>query len=116
MDMNDRSLRNIIIGVGGAANGIMREEGFNITPASEVMTILHLSKDFEDLKNRLGNIFVGFTYDKKLVFARDLKAEGAMAILLSDAIKPNLVQSLEHNPAILHGSLLLILAKEQIVF
>nr|WP_297308035.1 formate--tetrahydrofolate ligase [uncultured Flavobacterium sp.] len=103
MDMNDRSLRNIIIGVGGAANGVMREEGFNITPASEVMAILCLSKDFEDLKDRLGNIFVGFTYDKKPIFARDLKAEGAMAILLRDAIKPNLVQSLENNPAILHG-------------
>ncbi|WP_177763615.1 formate--tetrahydrofolate ligase [Flavobacterium sp. I3-2] len=103
MDMNDRSLRNIIVGVGGSANGVMREEGFNITPASEVMAILCLSKDFEDLKNRLGNIFVGFTYDKKPIFARDLKAEGAMAILLRDAIKPNLVQTLENNPAIIHG-------------
>lgn len=103
MDMNDRSLRNIIVGVGGSANGVMREEGFNITPASEVMAILCLSKDFEDLKVRLGNIFVGFTYNKKPIFARDLKAEGAMAILLRDAIKPNLVQSLENNPAIIHG-------------
>lgn len=103
MDMNDRSLRSIIVGVGGSANGVMREEGFNITPASEVMAILCLSKDFEDLKIRLGNIFVGFTYDKKPVFARDLKAEGAMAILLRDAIKPNLVQTLENNPAIIHG-------------
>lgn len=103
MDMNDRSLRSIIVGVGGIANGVMREEGFNITPASEVMAILCLSKDFEDLKNRLGNIFVGFTYDKKPIFARDLKAEGAMAILLRDAIKPNLVQTLENNPAIIHG-------------
>jgi len=103
MDMNDRSLRSIIVGVGGSANGVMREEGFNITPASEVMAILCLSKDFEDLKNRLGNIFVGFTYDKKPIFARDLKAEGAMAILLRDAIKPNLVQTLENNPAIIHG-------------
>lgn len=103
MDMNDRSLRSIIIGVGGSPNGVMREEGFNITPASEVMAILCLSKDFEDLKIRLGNIFVGFTHDKKPIFARDLKAEGAMAILLRDAIKPNLVQTLENNPAIIHG-------------
>ena len=103
MDMNDRSLRHIIVGLGGSTNGITREEGFNITPASEVMAILCLSSDFEDLKNRLGNIFVGFTFDKKPVFARDLKAENAMAILLKDAIKPNLVQTLEGNPAILHG-------------
>ena len=103
MDMNDRSLRSIIVGVGGKANGVMREEGFNITPASEVMAILCLSKDFEDLKTRLGNIFVGYTFDKKPIFARDLKAEGAMAILLKDAIMPNLVQTLENNPAIIHG-------------
>lgn len=103
MDMNDRSLRHIIIGLGGSGNGIVREEGFNITPASEVMAILCMSKDFEDMKQRLGNIFVGYTFDKKPIFARDLKAEGAMAILLKDAIKPNLVQTLENNPAILHG-------------
>ncbi len=103
MDMNDRSLRNIIIGIGGPANGIPREDGFNITPASEVMAILCMSRDFEDLKNRLGNIFIGYTFEKKPVFARDLKPEGAMAILLRDAIKPNLVQTLEGNPAILHG-------------
>jgi len=103
MDMNDRALRQIIVGVGGSVNGVMREDGFNITPASEVMAILCLSKDFEDLKIRLGNIFVGYTYDKKPIFARDLKAEGAMAILLKDAILPNLVQTLENNPAILHG-------------
>ncbi len=103
MDMNDRSLRHIVVGLGGSNNGITREEGFNITPASEVMAILCLSKNFEDLKTRLGNIFVGYTFDKKPVFARDLKAEGAMAILLKDAIKPNLVQTLEGNPAILHG-------------
>lgn len=102
MDMNDRALRNIVIGLGDK-NGVVREEGFNITPASEVMAILCLSKDFEDLKERLGNIFVGYTYDKKPVFARDLKAENAMAILLRDAIQPNLVQTLEGNPAILHG-------------
>ncbi|MDI9342387.1 MAG: formate--tetrahydrofolate ligase [Sediminibacterium sp.] len=103
MDMNDRSLRQIVIGLGGTQNGIPREDGFNITPASEVMAILCLSKDLEDLKKRLGSIFIGLTYDKKPVFARDLKAENAMAILLKDAIRPNLVQTLEGNPAILHG-------------
>ena len=103
MDMNDRSLRQIIIGIGGTANGIPREDGFNITPASEVMAILCMSKNIDDLKQRLGNIFIGFTFDKKPIFARDLKAEGAMALLLKDAIKPNLVQTLEGNPAILHG-------------
>ena len=103
MDMNDRALRHIIIGIGGTANGIPREDGFNITPASEVMAILCMSKDIDDLKIRLGNIFIGFTFDKKPIFARDLKAEGAMALLLKDAIKPNLVQTLEGNPAILHG-------------
>lgn len=103
MDMNDRALRHIIIGIGGTANGIPREDGFNITPASEVMAILCMSKNIEDLKQRLGNIFVGYTYDKKPIYARDLKAEGAMALLLKDAIKPNLVQTLEGNPAILHG-------------
>jgi formate--tetrahydrofolate ligase len=103
MDMNDRSLRNIVVGLGGTSNGVPREDGFNITPASEVMAILCMSKDFEDLKNRLGKIFVGFTYDKKPVYARDLKAEAAMAILLREAIKPNLVQTLEGNPAIVHG-------------
>lgn len=102
MDMNDRALRQIVVGLGDK-NGVVREEGFNITPASEVMAILCLSKDFEDLKSRLGNIFIGYTYDKKPVFARDLKAENAMAILLKDAIMPNLVQTLEGNPAILHG-------------
>ncbi|MBE2245785.1 MAG: formate--tetrahydrofolate ligase [Candidatus Competibacteraceae bacterium] len=103
MDMNDRALRQIVIGLGGTANGIPREDGFNITPASEVMAILCMATSFTDLKNKLGNIFVGFTFDKKPIFARDLKAEGAMAILLKDAIKPNLVQTLEGNPAILHG-------------
>jgi formate--tetrahydrofolate ligase len=103
MDMNDRSLRQITIGLGGTGNGIPREDGFNITPASEVMAILCMSKNIDDLKKKLGNIFVGFTYDKKPIYARDLKAEGAMAILLKDAIKPNLVQTLEGNPAIIHG-------------
>lgn len=103
IDMNDRALRQITIGLGGISNGIPREDGFNITPASEVMAILCMAKDMEDLKKRLGDIFVGFTFNKKPIFARDLKAENAMAILLKDAIKPNLVQTLEHNPAIIHG-------------
>ncbi len=103
MDMNDRALRQITIGLGGTANGIPREDGFNITPASEVMAILCMAENFSDLKKRLGNIFVGFTFDKKPVYAKDLKAENAMAILLKDAIKPNLVQTLEGNPAIIHG-------------
>lgn len=103
IDMNDRALRQITIGLGGTANGIPREDSFNITPASEVMAILCMATDFENLKLRLGDIFVGFTFDNKPVFARDLKAENAMAILLKDAIKPNLVQTLEKNPAIIHG-------------
>ncbi len=103
IDMNDRALRQITIGLGGTANGIPREDSFNITPASEVMAILCMANDFTDLKKRLGDIFIGFTFDKKPIFARDLKAENAMAILLKDAIKPNLVQTLEKNPAIIHG-------------
>ncbi|MBA6155882.1 formate--tetrahydrofolate ligase [Tenacibaculum sp. S7007] len=103
IDMNDRALRQITIGLGGTANGIPREDGFNITPASEVMAILCMATNFDDLKERLGNIFIGFTFDKKPVFARDLKAQDAMAILLKDAVKPNLVQTLEENPAIIHG-------------
>jgi formate--tetrahydrofolate ligase len=103
MDMNDRSLRDITIGLGGVGNGIPRQDGFNITPASEVMAILCMSQNRTDLKEKLGNIFVGYTMDRKPVFARDLKAEGAMALLLKDAIKPNLVQTLEGNPAIIHG-------------
>lgn len=103
MDMNDRSLRKIVVGLGGTGSGIPRETGFDITAASEVMAILCLSKNMKDLKERLGNIFVGFTMDRKPVYARQLKAEGAMAALLKDAIKPNLVQTLEGNPAIIHG-------------
>lgn len=103
MDMNDRSLRHVIVGLGGTASGIPRETSFNITAASEIMAILCLAEDFHDLKDRMGNIFVGFTFDKKPIYARDLKAEGAMAVLLKDAIKPNLVQTLEGNPAIIHG-------------
>ncbi len=103
MDMNDRSLRKITIGLGGTANGIPREDSFNITAASEIMAILCMSKNLEDLKTRLGNILVGFTFEGKPVYARQLNAQGAMALLLKDAIKPNLVQTLEGNPAIIHG-------------
>lgn len=103
IDMNDRALRAIVIGLGGTTNGVPRQDGFNITAASEVMAILCMATDLENLKERLGNIFVGFTFDNKPVFARDLKAENAMTILLKEAIKPNLVQTLEENPAIIHG-------------
>ncbi len=103
MDMNDRALRKIIVGLGGTAMGVPRETGFDITAASEIMAILCLSENLEDLKNRMGNIFIGYTYDKQPIYARDLKAHGAMAALMKDAIKPNLVQTLEGNPAIIHG-------------
>jgi formate--tetrahydrofolate ligase len=103
MDLNDRALRDITIGLGGTANGIPRQDGFNITAASEVMAILCMAKDFSDLKQRLRNIYVGQTFDRKPIYAKDLNAENAMAILLKDAINPNLVQTLEGNPAIIHG-------------
>ncbi len=103
MDMNDRALRNIIVGLGGTSSGIPRETGFDITAASEIMAILCLAEDFKDLKKRLGNIFVGFTFDKRAIYARDLNAHGAMTALLKDAIKPNLVQTMEGTPAIIHG-------------
>ncbi|HAN18550.1 MAG: formate--tetrahydrofolate ligase [Bacteroidetes bacterium GWC2_33_15] len=103
MDMNERSLRDIVIGLGGPKQGVPRETGFNITAASEVMATLCVSENLQDLKKRLGNIFIGYTYDDKPIFARDLKAQGAMTVLLKDAIKPNLVQTLEGNPAIIHG-------------
>jgi formate--tetrahydrofolate ligase len=103
MDMNERSLRDIVIGLGGTTEGIPRQSGFNITAASEVMATLCVAKDLTDLKRRLGNIFVGYTYSDKPIFARDLKAQGAMTALLKEAIKPNLVQTLEGTPAIIHG-------------
>ena len=103
LDMNDRALRNCVIGMGGKVNGMPREDHFQITVASEVMAILCLSTDLNDLKRRLGNILVAYTYDDKPIFARDLKAVGAMTALLRDAINPNLVQTLENNPAIIHG-------------
>jgi formate--tetrahydrofolate ligase len=103
IDMNDRSLRDIIIGIGGKANGVMRSDGFNITAASEIMAILCMSQSLSDLKEKIGNILVGFTYDNQPVYAKELNVQEAMAILLKDAVKPNLVQTLEGNPAILHG-------------
>ncbi len=103
IDMNDRSLRKIVVGLGGITSGIPRETGFDITAASEIMAILCLAADLHDLKIRLGNIFIGYTFQKKPIFARDLNAGGAMAALLKDAIKPNLVQTIEGNPAIIHG-------------
>ena len=103
LDMNDRSLRSIITGLGGRPGGTPREAGFNITAASEIMAILCLAESFADLKAKLGNIYVGDTYDNAPVYCRDLNAQGAMAALLKDAIKPNLVQTLEGNPAIIHG-------------
>lgn len=103
LDMNDRSLRNVIIGLGGTTSGVPRETGFDITAASEIMAILCLSDDLSNLKERLGNIFIGYTKDRTPVFAKDLKVEGAMAALLKDAIKPNLVQTIEGNPALIHG-------------
>ena len=103
LDMNDRALRNVIVGLGGKVNGIPREDGFMITVASEIMAILCLATDIEDLKTRLGNILVAWTLDNTPVYAKDLNAVGAMAALLKDAIKPNLVQTLENTPAIMHG-------------
>jgi formate--tetrahydrofolate ligase len=103
VDMNDRALREIVVSLGGAANGYPREDGFDIVVASEVMAIFCLATSLADLKQRLGNIVVAYTRDQKPVRARDLKADGAMTVLLKDALKPNLVQTLENNPAILHG-------------
>lgn len=103
MDMNDRALRNIVTGFGGSSGGMLRETGFNITAASEVMAIVCLSKNLEDLKARFGRIYLGDKFDGTPVFAHDLLAEGAMAALMKEAIKPNLVQTLENNPVIIHG-------------
>jgi formate--tetrahydrofolate ligase len=103
LDMNDRALRNIVIGMGKKVDGIPRQDGFQITVASEVMAILCLAKDLEDLKSRLGNILVANTFDGKPIYARDLNAQGAMTALLKDALKPNMVQTLEHTPALMHG-------------
>jgi len=106
VDMNDRQLRHIVDGLGGKAQGVPREDGFDITVASEVMAVLCLASGISDLKARLARIIVGYTYDGRPVTAHDLKAEGAMAALLKDALKPNLVQTLEGSPAFIHGGLL----------
>lgn len=103
VDMNDRALRNIVVGLGGKINGVPREDGFIITVASEVMAILCLAQDLKDLKARLGRILIAYTYDGKPVYAKDIKADGAMTALLKDAINPNLVQTIEGTPAIMHG-------------
>ena len=103
MDMNDRALRNIVVGMGGKVNGFVREDGFTITVASEIMAILCLAKDLEDLKERMGNIVIGYNLDGEPVYAKELEVEGAMALLMKDAIKPNLVQTLENTPALIHG-------------
>ncbi|NUB46154.1 formate--tetrahydrofolate ligase [Fertoebacter nigrum] len=103
MDMNDRALRDVVVSLGGVPNGFPRQTGFDITVASEVMAILCLSRDLEDLQARLGSIVVGYTRDKQPVHCRDLKADGAMTVLLRDAMQPNLVQTLENNPAFVHG-------------
>lgn len=103
MDMNDRALRHIVVGMGGKANGFVREDGFNITVASEIMAILCLAHDLEDLKERMGNILIAYNLDGNPVYAKDLEVQGAMALLMKDAIKPNLVQTLENTPALIHG-------------
>ena len=103
MDMNDRALRNIVVGMGGKANGFVREDGFMITVASEIMAILCLASDLKDLKERMGNIVIGYDLDGNPVYAKQLEVEGAMALLMKDAIMPNLVQTLENTPAIIHG-------------
>jgi len=103
MDMNDRSLRSINVNLGGVANGYPREDGFDITVASEIMAIFCLSNDLKDLENRIGNITIGYTKDKKPIYAKDLNAQGPMTVLLKDAIRPNVTQTLENNPAIIHG-------------
>ena len=103
LDMNDRELRNIVAGLGGKVNGIPREDGFQITVASEIMAVLCLANDITDLKERFGRILVAYTYDGKPVYARELKADGAMTALMKDAVMPNLVQTLEGTPAVMHG-------------
>lgn len=103
MDMNDRALRNVVVGLGGKVNGVPREDGFQITVATEIMAILCLASDLQDLKQRLGSILIGYTFDNKPVYCRDLGVDGSMTALLRDAIKPNLVQTLENTPAIMHG-------------
>jgi len=103
MDMNDRSLRSIVVDLGGVANGYPRQDGFDITVVSEIMAIFCLAKDLKDLENRIGNITIAYTRDKKPIYARDLKAQGPVTVLLKEAIRPNATQTLENNPAIIHG-------------
>ena len=103
LDMNDRALRNVIVGLGGPTQGVPREDGFNITVASEIMAILCLANDIQDLKSKISKITVGYTRDRKPVTVADLKVEGALAMILKDAIKPNLVQTIEGTPALVHG-------------
>ena len=103
MDMNDRALRHVVVGLGGKVNGFLREDGFMITVASEIMAILCLAKDLSDLKERMGNILIAYNLDGEPVYAKELEVQGAMALLMKDAIKPNLVQTLENTPAIIHG-------------
>ena len=103
IDMNDRALRQIVCSIGGPGNGFPREDGFNITPASEIMAIFTLADDLKDLERRLGNILIGYTSNKEAVFAKDLNVIGSMVVLLKDAIKPNIIQSLENNPVLVHG-------------
>ena len=101
--MNDRVLRNVVVGLGNKMDGMVREDHFVITVASEIMAILCLAEDMKDLKRRLGRIIVAYTFDGKPVTAEDLQAVGSMAALLKDALKPNLIQTLEHTPALVHG-------------
>ena len=103
MDMNDRSLRSIVVDLGGVANGYPRQDGFDITVASEIMAIFCLAEDLTDLEERIGNITIAYTRDKKAIYAKDLNAQGPMTVLLKDAIRPNITQTLENNPAIIHG-------------
>lgn len=103
VDLNDRALRQVIVGLGGPVNGVPREDGFDITVASEIMAILCLATDLKDLKERLANIVIAYTYDRKPVYVRDLKVEGALTLILKDAIKPNLVQTIYGTPALVHG-------------
>ena len=107
LDMNDRALREVIIGLGGKINGFPRQDGFNITVASEIMAILCLAKNIDDLRERIGRIVIGYNLSGEPVTAKQLEVEGAMTLLLHDAIKPNLVQTLENTPCLMHGGCLL---------
>src|SRR5699024_6259963 len=103
LDMNDRALRNVVVGLGGRPNGIPRQDGFDITVASEIMAIFCLAKDLEDLKERVGEIIVAYNYDGEPIYAKDIEAQGAVALIMKDAMAPNLVQTLENTPALIHG-------------